>query len=94
MLPIVRRARLQLVVGISIAITLAMLSLLHQHALIPDDVSPAPCIVCAFGADVAVAAPELVAPATVAYILPAAVEQSLLAVSFVAVPSRAPPSVA
>ena len=85
---------MQSAVGILVAVILASLSLLHQHALIPDETSPAPCIVCAFGADVTVAPPAVVAPATVAYLLPAPRTESFSSRSFVALPSRAPPSAA
>jgi len=92
MLPIVRRLQLHKVLGIFVAVVLATLSLLHQHALIPDEASPAPCVVCAFGADVAVTAPEIVAPVALAYVLPDESAAQLLSHSFVAVPSRAPPA--
>lgn len=92
MLPIVRRSRVQLGLGILIAIALATLSLLHQHALIPDELSPAPCHICAFGADVTVSAPEIVAPAQVAYLLPADSAPELANCAIVAVPARAPPA--
>lgn len=85
---------MQPALGILVAVVLATLSLLHQHALIPDDPSPAPCVVCAFGADVTVAPPQPVAPVVVVYVLPAPRTESFSSRSFVAVPARAPPSAA
>jgi predicted membrane-bound mannosyltransferase len=92
MLRTLRRSRLQSLTGILAAILLAALSLLHQHALIPEHNTPTPCTVCAFGADVTVVAPEPVAPDELAYELPAVSEAPLASACIIALPARAPPA--
>jgi hypothetical protein len=94
MLPIVRGARLQIALNIFVAVVLATLSLLHQHTLIPDDPSPAPCVVCAIGAEITVAPPQPIAPAAVEYLLAAANAEPLCTRPSAAPSTRGPPAAA
>lgn len=94
MLRAVRRARLQLVLGIFITIALATVALLHQHTLVPYDPAPSQCLACAFGTGVIVTAPQAVSPAAVEYLLLPGTTSPPLRDEAVTVPSRAPPQTA
>ena len=91
MLRIVRRARLQVALGIFVTIALLTVSLLHQHTLVPYDPAPSQCVVCAFGSGITVEAPQAVAPAAIEFLLVPESTAPTLRDEVVTIPPRAPP---
>jgi hypothetical protein len=83
--------RVKRCLGLALVIALALLPVLHSHALLTDN-SAQPCAACAAGTGDVVVAPAVVAPAVLAFTLQAVVETTTFAPVARTCSTRGPPS--